>query len=243
MLLRLRVRLPDRPGSLGQVARTLGVTGADIVQMVVLERVGGRAVDDFTVIWPAAAPVDRILAGLGAIPGVGVEGVWRSVGAPAVGGADAELIGQVAANPADGIATLADAVPGLLSADWTAVLAVPVDWARARDSAPGLVYASWRAPQDVRVPDVTPLRPRAFDGSDGERYAAAPFGRAGLVLLAARGGDTGAEAGLPPPAFHVTEVDRLAQLVRASALVLGPRLAQRSSSWPVNSGRFAAVEP
>src|SRR5258706_5176720 len=109
MLLRLRVRLPDRPGSLGQVARTLGVTGADIVQMVVLERIGGRAVDDFTVIWPAAAPVDRILAGLGAIPGVAVEGAWRAVGAPAVGGADAELVGQVAANPAEGIATLVDA--------------------------------------------------------------------------------------------------------------------------------------
>src|SRR5215470_9404883 len=105
MLLRLRVRLPDRP-------RTLGVTGADIVQMVVLERVGGRAVDDFTVIWPSAAPVDRILAGLGAIPGVAVEGVWRSTGgAPAVGGADAELVGQVAGSAEDGIATLVDAVP------------------------------------------------------------------------------------------------------------------------------------
>src|SRR2546421_1164539 len=133
MLLRLRVRLPDRPGSLGQVARTLGVTGADIVQMVVLERIGGRAVDDFTVIWPAAAPVDRILAGLAAIPGVTVEGVWRSVGAPAVGGADAELVGQVAANPADGIATLVDAVPGLLSADWAAVLAVTGHWARPHE--------------------------------------------------------------------------------------------------------------
>src|SRR5206468_1631976 len=154
-------------------------------------------------------------------------------------------VGQVAANPADGIATLADAVPGLLSADWAAVLAVPADWAHAGDSAPSLVYASWRAPQDVRVPDVTPLRSRAFDGRDGERYAAAPFGRAGLVLLAARGSDTGAEAGLPPPAFHVTEVDRLAQLVRASALVLGSRLeapSGRSPTWPVNSGRFAAVE-
>ena len=249
MLLRLRVRLPDRPGSLGQVARTLGVTGADIVQMVVLERVGGRAVDDFTVIWPAAAPVDRILAGLGAIPGVGVEGLWRSGGAPAVGGADAELVGQVAANPADGIATLADAVPGLLSADWAAVLAVPVDWACADDTTPSVVYASWRAPQQPRVPDVTPLRPRAFDGAEGERYAAAPFGRAGLVLLAARGEsstETSTEAGLPAPAFHVTEVDRLAQLVRASALVLGTRLdapPARSSAWPVNSARFAAVEP
>jgi len=249
MLLRLRVRLPDRPGSLGQVARTLGVTGADIVQMVVLERVGGRAVDDFTVIWPAAAPVDRILAGLGAIPGVGVEGVWRSVGAPAVGGADAELVGQVAANPSDGIATLTDAVPGLLSADWAAVLAVPADWAHTGDAAPSVVYASWRAPQPLHPPEVTPLRPRSFDWSDGGRYAAAPFGQAGLVLLAARGGETSAEASLPPPAFHVTEADRLAQLVRASALVLGARLDQLSGSgqqprpWPVNStaNRFAAA--
>jgi hypothetical protein len=232
MLLRLRVRLPDRPGSLGQVARTLGVTGADIVQMVVLERVGGRAVDDFTVIWPAAAPADRILAGLAAIPGVAVEGVWRSVGAPAVGGADAELVGQVAANPSDGVATLVDAVPGLLSADWAAALVVPADWARGGEEPlpGGVAYASWRAPEQVHLPDVTPLRPRAFDGAGEVRYATAPFGRAGAVLLVARGGVAGggdltpAGAGLCAPAFHTTEVDRLAQLVRASGLVLGDRL-------------------
>lgn len=34
MLLRVRVTLPDRPGTLGQVARTMGVSGADIVQVV-----------------------------------------------------------------------------------------------------------------------------------------------------------------------------------------------------------------
>jgi hypothetical protein len=229
------------------VARTLGVTGADIVQMVVLERVGGRAVDDFTVIWPAAAPVDRILSGLGAIPGVEVEGVWRSVGAPVVGGADAELIGQVAANPADGMATLVDAVPGLLAADWAAVLAVPADWAspgdEPGDSAPAVVHASWRAPQPLQAPDVTPLRPRSFDGGGGARYAAAPFGRAGLVMLVARGGAESAQA----PGFHVTEVDRLAQLVRASAFVLNGQLDQsigpthRATGWPVNrAGRRLA---
>jgi hypothetical protein len=244
MLLRLRVRLPDRPGSLGQVARTLGVTGADIVQMVVLERVGGRAVDDFTVIWPAAAPVDRILGGLAAIPGVTVEGVWRSVGAPAVGGADAELVGQVAANPSDGIATLVDAVPGLLSADWAAVLSVAADWARSgEETAPSVICASWQAPHPLPAPDVTPLRPRSFDGGARERYATAPFGRAGLVLLVARGGEEG-----QAPAFHVTEVDRLAQLVRASALVLGGRLDQvtgpaRPDDWPINRAvRLAAID-
>lgn len=280
MLLRVRVTLPDRPGALGQVARTLGVAGADIVQVVVLERLGGRAVDDFTVVWPGSARVDRLMAGLAAVPGVQVDGVWRAIGAPVAGAHDAELLAQLAGNPADGLATLVDAVPGLLAADWAAALTVPADWAdRSGARAPGPVptftanrtkmplpdvglddghgdltgaaladrafaellaaagddaephhnwglneptvaYASWRAPEPMLVPDVTPLRARAIEGPDGTRYATAPFGRAGLVLLVARA--DGEE--LPAPAFHGTEVDRVAQLVRAAAVILGDRL-------------------
>ena len=234
MLLRVRVTLPDRPGALGQVARTLGVAGADIVQVVVLERLGGRAVDDFTVVWPGASRVERLLAGLAAIPGVQVDGVWKAIGAPVSGGHDAELLAQVAANPGDGLATLVDAVPGLLAADWAAAAIVPADWA-SRAGAPRLpadgtglhlgsepttAYASWRAPPPLRLPEVTPLRARPLTGPDGTRYAVAPFGRAGLVLVVARCDDEE----LPGAAFHVTEVDRVAQLVRAAAVILGDRL-------------------
>lgn len=221
MLLRVRVTLPDRPGALGQVARTLGVAGADIVQVVVLERLGGRAVDDFTVVWPGASRVERLMAGLGAIPGVQVDGVWRAIGAPTTGGQDAELLAQVAANPADGLATLVDAVPGLLAADWAAAAVVPADWAVRDAGEPAVACASWRAPEDLRLPEVTPLRARPLDTADGNRFAVAPFGRAGLVLLVARA--TGDED-LPAAAFHVTEVDRIAQLVRAAAVILGDRL-------------------
>lgn len=253
MLLRVRVTLPDRPGALGQVARTLGVAGADIVQVVVLERLGGRAVDDFTVVWPGAARVERLLIGLAAIPGVQVDGVWRAIGAPVSGGHDAELLAQVAANPADGLATLVDAVPGLLAADWAAAAVVPADWAaragsvprpapadgaeaypelpmpdalglpadgRGAGTEPTVACASWRAPVPLRLPEVTPLRARGLSGPAGTRFAVAPFGRAGLVLVLARvDGD-----GLPAAAFHVTEVDRIAQLVRAVAVILGDRL-------------------
>jgi hypothetical protein len=231
MLLRVRVTLPDRPGSLGQVARTLGVSGADIVQVVVLERLGGRAIDDFTVIWPGAARVERLLAGLGAVPGVRVDGLWSVAGAPvAVGGHDSQLLAQVASNPDDGLATLVDAVPGLLAADWAAAVAVPADWAtprrhppsadRYRDGGSVVVRASWQAEEPLVVPEVSPLRARPLAGPGGARYAVAPFERAGLVLLAARvRGDE-----LPPASFHRTEVDRLAQLVRAVAAVLGERL-------------------
>ena len=231
MLLRVRVTLPDRPGALGQVARTLGVAGADIVQVVVLERLGGRAVDDFTVVWPGASRVERLLAGLAAIPGVQVDGVWKAIGAPVSGGHDAELLAQVAANPADGLATLVDAVPGLLAADWAAAAVVPADWAArtaAPRSIPGLdtggeprvAYASWRAPAPLQLPEVTPLRARPLTGADSTRYAVAPFGRAGLVLVVARSDDDD----LPAAAFHITEVDRIAQLVRAAAVILGDNL-------------------
>jgi hypothetical protein len=239
MLLRVRVTLPDRPGALGQVARTLGVAGADIVQVVVLERLGGRAVDDFTVVWPGAARVERLLGGLAAIPGVQVDGVWKAIGAPVSGGHDAELLAQVAANPADGLDALVDAVPGLLAADWAAAAVVPADWA-ARSTAPRpqqagpqlhlggeptAAYASWRAPDPLRLPAVTPLRARPMTGPDGTRYAVAPFGRAGLVLVVARSDDED----LPAAAFHITEVDRVAQLVRAAAVILGDRLDHTGS--------------
>ncbi|MFC7527258.1 amino acid-binding protein [Actinoplanes sp. GCM10030250] len=222
MLLRVRVTLPDRPGALGQVARTLGVAGADIVQVVVLERLGGRAVDDFTVVWPGASRVERLLAGLAAIPGVQVDGVWQAIGAPVNGGHDAELLAQVAANPADGLATLVDAMPGLLAADWAAAAMVPADWAARSGGESQVVYASWRAPSPLRLPEVTPLRARPLVEPGGARYAVAPFGRAGLVLLVARTD----EDDLPAAAFHVTEVDRVAQLVRAAAVILGDRLDQ-----------------
>ena len=230
MLLRVRVTLPDRPGSLGQVARTLGVAGADIVQVVVLERGGGRAVDDFTVLWPGPARIDRLLAGLTAVPGVKVDGVWQAIGAPVHGGHDAELLAQVAAGPGDGLNTLVDAMPGMLAADWAAAIQVPADWplriGAGAPAGPGtgadpcVVYTSWQAPDPLLIPEVTPLRARALEGTDGTRYAVAPFGRAGMVMLVARS----TSEGLPSAAFHSTEVDRVAQLVRAAAVLLGDRL-------------------
>ncbi|MDG4808628.1 amino acid-binding protein [Micromonospora sp. WMMD1120] len=220
MLLRVRVTLPDRPGTLGQVARTLGISGADIVQVVVLERLGGRAVDDFTVVWPGAGRVERLLAGLAAIPGVRVDGVWRAIGAPTTTGQDAELLAQVAANPADGLATLVDAVPGLLAADWAVAAVVPVDWASNGGGGATVGHASWRAPVPPRLPEVTPLRGRSMTMPDGTHHAIAPFGRAGLVLVAAREHNETLSAA----AFHSTEVDRLTQLVRACAVILGDRL-------------------
>jgi hypothetical protein len=231
MLLRLRVGLADRPGSLGQVAQTLGIVGADIVHVSVLERVGGRAVDDFTVIWPASASMERVLAGIEAMPGVRVDGIWRASGMPEPGGREIALLGQLAANPTDGMAALVAGVPALFSADWAAVIAVDPKWADGGTNF-RVVRSSPGTPRLSPLLSVAPVRPRAYTAPGGGHLAVAPFGRDGLVLLTSRGEAGQLELGagprrvaFNPPPFHRSEVERLAQLVSAASLILGPGVA------------------
>ncbi|MCW2945300.1 MAG: amino acid-binding domain protein [Actinoallomurus sp.] len=201
-LLRIRIRLPDRPGSLGTVARTLGAAGADIVQVVVLERSGGRAIDDVTVTWPDGASLSVLCDALSSVRGVGVDGVWRTSEAPGVF-ADVEVVGQMAANPPNGVVALVEAVPKIFGSDWAAMLT-----ADRR-----IAHASWRAP-DPLIPPPVPLSSagRAFTGEDGVRYACVPVGDSGQLLLLAR---------VAAPPFHQTEVERLIQLATAADAVLG----------------------
>ncbi|GAA1866073.1 ACT domain-containing protein [Actinomadura bangladeshensis] len=204
MLLRIRVRLPDRPGSLGQVARTLGAAGADVVQMAVLERGNGRAMDDFTVAWPVGAGIERLMEGLGSVQGVDVVGIWPTQ-EPQGAFPDAAVIGQVGAVPERGMEILADAVPALLSADW-AGLAEP-----SGDDAAILVHASVGGVSGADLPGLEPLRPRAFTAPDGTQFAVCPLALGAVALVAAR-------TGAPP--FHRTEVFRLEQLAGAADAVL-----------------------
>ncbi|TDD88952.1 amino acid-binding protein [Actinomadura rubrisoli] len=210
MLLRIRVRLPDRPGSLGQVARTLGAAGADVVQMAVLERAGGRALDDFTVAWPAGAGTERLPEGLGSVPGVEVVGVWPTV-EPQGAFPDAAVIGQVAAVPERGAEILADAVPGILSADWAALAVV------GEDGRAVPAYTSLGGADGVELPALLPLRARAFSAPDGVEYAVCPLAGGRVALVVAR-------TGAPP--FHRTEVLRLEQLVGAAGAVLAADLVR-----------------
>ena len=70
-LFKLRVSLPDRPGSLGAVASAIGFAGGDIRGLVVLSSEGGRGIDDITVAIPGSDPADLVNV-LNAIGGVEV---------------------------------------------------------------------------------------------------------------------------------------------------------------------------
>jgi len=202
MLLRFRVSLPDRPGVLGQVARAFGVLGADILQVTVLEREAGRAVDDFTVSWAGTLGVDELRERVSVVPGARVEGAWPTREVP---GANPEydLLGHVAADPERAYQTLADAVPDLVSAEWAVML----------DAVSGEVaYASWDAPAAPALADLPATRPVAI--SDGPLHLiGVPVADAGLHLVVGRA---------QGPAFHRVELERVARLVEIVSMLARP---------------------
>jgi len=71
----VRVWLPDRPGALGAVASRIGAVRGDVVGIEILERGGGRAVDDLVVQLPDDGLVDLLVAEMIQVDGVDVEDV------------------------------------------------------------------------------------------------------------------------------------------------------------------------
>ena len=208
MLLRLRIELPDQPGSLGRVTWTLGVLGADVAQIYVLERNSGRALDDITVEW-RGQPRDRLLSSLRSIPGVRPIGLWAARSTPEAM-PEAGVIASMVITPSRALATLMDAAPLVLAATWACVT----------DASGEVIMASPEAPAHPRLPEGTPSRAMAV--TEGARLARAPV-PGGQVLTVAR------EDG---PAFHRTELGRLQHMLDVLAC-----LPDVAASEPVGARR------
>jgi hypothetical protein len=71
----VRVWLPDRPGALGQVASRIGAVRGDVVGIDILERGGGRAIDELAVELPDDELVPLLVAEISQVDGVDVEDV------------------------------------------------------------------------------------------------------------------------------------------------------------------------
>lgn len=77
----VRVWLPDRPGALGAVASRIGAVRGDVVGIDILERGGGRVIDELAVELPDESLVPLLVSEVGEVDGVDVEDV-RPVAAP-----------------------------------------------------------------------------------------------------------------------------------------------------------------
>jgi hypothetical protein len=71
----LRVWVPDRPGALGAVASRIGAVRGDLVGIDILERGGGRAIDELVVELPHENLVDLLVSEVSQVDGVDVEDV------------------------------------------------------------------------------------------------------------------------------------------------------------------------
>jgi hypothetical protein len=234
VLLRLRIWVADRPGALGQVTRELGAAGADIVQVSVLSREGGRALDEITVFLPEQDQRARLERSLRSLGSVSVEGIRPSGEVP---GAfpDLDLLGRVAADPRAALGILVDALPRILAADW-AVAVRPGPGAGPGDPGLGraafgagtaaLMARSWDAPGDVALPDLPPRSAAVSAGTT--RYTCAPVGDSGILMVVCRLGD---------PVFHRFEALRLSRLTEVASAIAGARLAPRAGYGRAAAGQ------
>ncbi|MDQ2754729.1 MAG: hypothetical protein M3R71_04180 [Actinomycetota bacterium] len=70
-----RVWVPDRPGALGAVASRIGAVRGDLVGIDILERGGGRAIDELVISLPDASLVSLLVSEIGEVDGVDVEDI------------------------------------------------------------------------------------------------------------------------------------------------------------------------
>lgn len=211
----LRVRVPDRPGSLGALATALGSVGADILSVDVVERVDGTAVDDLVVDLPRRALPDALITAAEGLEGVRVDSVRPYTGVLDTH-RELELIDHVAATIGDRLQALVDGIPRVLRVGWATVI-------HGAPDGNYRVVGSPAAPETRAsdVPWLPLLAPTALDGaaewvpsSWRERdttLAAAPLGGGQQVLMIGRPGG---------PEFRPSEVARLGHMAGIVATVL-----------------------
>jgi hypothetical protein len=202
----LRLRLPDQPGSLGQVATALGAAGADIQSIVVVDRESEYAVDDLVVTLPDGSLVDRLVTAASSVPGVVVEMVQRHHGR--MDSRDELALLDAAASHPEPLRVLVDGLPGLLNASYAFAVGA------------GYTYGSTSAPS--RAPQVgLPLdRPREVEAGElwpdpsiagpDATLIAVPYAGTHALVLGRIGG----------PAFRPSELMRLAHLANVAAVAL-----------------------
>ena len=208
----LRVVLPDRPGMLGAIATALGVVGADIVSLDVVERGPDGAVDDLLVQLPAGGLADVLITSAQSVPGVVVESLRPYLGADDLH-RDLELVDELAASPAQALQLLVDLAPGVFRAGWACV----------HDASAGTLASSAGAPDlaGVTLPWLPLSSARRMDSREewvperwgviGTELSAAPVGSPTRVVLVGRPGG---------PRFRASEVLRLAHLAGIASTVL-----------------------
>lgn len=121
----VRVWLPDRPGALGAVASCIGAARGDLVGIDILERGGGRAIDELVIELADPEMVAALVREMNQVEGVDVEDVrLRSDVArdPRLDALESAIVLVEARSAAQLLDVLAGRAGADFEADWAVVL-------------------------------------------------------------------------------------------------------------------------
>lgn len=216
----VRLWLPDRPGALGQVASRIGSLRGDVVGIDILERGGGRAVDELVVDLPDGGLVELLVSEIQQVDGVAVEDVRRVARERPDAGLEALGIAATLAEeaPAHRLDRLCKELAALVDGEWVAALDVATSTVvHDLSLTAGLPDASWLT---------------AFlDGTRHLDHAAQAAGAPGELAWGwlDRSGSSTTDlvvvVGRSMRPFHSRERQQIALLCRLTAALLGSSTA------------------
>ncbi len=211
----LRIVLPDRPGTLGEVAGALGRADADILSIDVVEhRQDGTAVDDVLLELPLGRMVDTAVSACRSVPGVHVEYVEPY---PAGGSMarDLEVVEAMTAAPNDAERILVEQAPALFRFGWAVLLTLDghrAEIAHASAGAPRTdgFRVPWEQLHEVRAMEPAGWAPPSWSGTS---LLVAPLSGRDRVLVIGR---PSAIAPLPSERARVGYLSTLAAWLRVA---------------------------
>ncbi|HRE02591.1 MAG TPA: hypothetical protein PLV68_14920, partial [Ilumatobacteraceae bacterium] len=138
----VRVWLPDRPGALGLVASRIGAVHGDVVGIEILERGGGKAIDELVVALPDGVSRELLLAEISQVDGVAIEDV-RPIhpDRPDAGMLALQISARLTeAEPANLLGVFCDELVGLVDGAWASALRVDGTAVVTRGDPPDLAW-------------------------------------------------------------------------------------------------------
>lgn len=214
----MRVVLPDRPGALGAVATALGMVGADILSLDVIERSPGSATDDIVVEVPPDKLADSLVSAAATVPGVRVESI-RPYAGQIDPHRELELLDSLAARPDESLSVLADGVARVFRAAWALVLDKPANEGVAGGGGYASVLASGGAAPELQSLPVPwwPAKPTRLLEPGG--WAPEDWEHLGTELAVTPLGDCALLVGRPMLRWLPSELVRLQHLSAIAATV------------------------
>lgn len=215
----IRVLLPDRPGSLGQLAQAFGLVDGNIQSVDVVEAFpDGTVMDDIVISLPKTAMADSLITAARSIDGVEVDSIRPFSGRVDRRGQVQMLaaVATMARNIPRAMNELVSVIPQSMTSTWAIVIEdrQPISRVAASAAAP---EDDGTIPEDIDIPAARILHPDTEEwipeawGLLDSTLAATPLKGTGMVLVVGRIGG---------PEFLASEVENLGDVGRIVGTLL-----------------------